>query len=181
MLALETFNQFHRSQVEYIPTISNIEGPLDIFEEDNKYHGEVHELYFFYFARIPSLTGIAVHGWSSTDAQRLFNSVEQTFRHIKKYNDQNTETFEIDWLYFSGSTITIIEVKEKSEKGNSNQNFGKKMEQIRKDRIIMMHLLEAMGCQNIRVNYVVACPNVSIKEVNRKFMGRHRDTIGEIG
>ena len=54
------------------------------------------------------------------------------------------------------------------------------MEQIRKDGIIMMHLLGAVGCQDLKVNYVIACPNVSIGEVNRKFLARHKDTIGEI-
>ena len=165
--------------MEYIPEISEIETP-EVFEEDYKHHGEVHEMYFCYFARITELKGVAVNGWSSRDAGRIFESVDKTFIH-EKSKFKKAKDFEIDWLFFNGSTITVIEVKEMSDKGRGNKNFDKKFKQIKKDRIILEHLLEAAGCRDITVNYVIACPNVAVTEVTGgKFLTDHEHTLKQI-
>ena len=178
LLALDNFNTSYRSEVNYIPRISCISRP-EVFEEDNKYHGEVHELYFNYLAQIPEFSGIAINGWSNLDAKKLFNSVDQTFQGIKSF--QKSEDFEMDWLLFNGSSITVIEVKEKSEKGNSRRNFERKMEQIKKDEVIIQHLLNAVRCSDVAVNFIIACPNVSIKEVtDSNFLQVHRETLRQV-
>ena len=164
LLALETLNPDYKNRMQYVPRISCIPLP-EAFAEDNKYHGEIHEMYLRYFALISNLRGVAVNGWSSENAQNLFKHVSDTFRHRKKF--VKVKNFEIDWILFNGETITVIEVKEKSEtaKTDSSRNFEKKVDQIKKDRIIMQHLLEVCGCKNTQINYVIACPNVTITEV----------------
>ena len=56
------------------------------------------------------------------------------------------------------------------------------MDQIAKDRVILQHLLEAAGCYGVAVNYIIACPNVSILEITRgNFVEEHGDTLEIIG
>ena len=174
-LALDVFNSRHKTDLEYIPRIPNIESP-DPFIKDNKYYkyeGEICELYFKYFAQIEELTGIAFNGWSNLDAQRVFDGVPETFQGTKF---PETKDFEIDWILFNGSTITVIEVKANTEESRSKKNFETKVKQLKKDQIVIRHLLEATGCENVKVNYVIACPNVSIKEVTEgKLLNDHRE------
>ena len=180
LLALETLNPDYINRIQYVPRISCIPVP-EAFTEDNKYHGEIHEMYLSYFTQISNLRGVAVNGWSSENARNLFNHVTDTFKHKEKF--VKVENFEIDWILFNGETITVIEVKEKSEtaKTDSSRNFEKKVDQIKKDRIIMQHLLEVCGCKNTQINYVIACPNVTITEVTEgTFLRDHTNFVEEI-
>ena len=174
-IALDVLNSRYKSELEYIPRIPNIESP-DPFKVDNRfyqYEGEVFQLYFKFFAQIKELTGIALNGWTSLDAQRIFNGVPETFRGTKF---SKTKDFEIDWILFNGSTITVIEVKANHEYSQSSKHFERKVQQIKKDQIVMQHLLKATGCEDIKVNYVIACPNVSIKEITEgKLLKDHRN------
>ena len=164
LLALETLNPDYKNRMQYVPRISCIPAP-EAFTEDNRYHGEIHEMYRRYFAQISDLRGVAINGWNNKNAKKLFSNVDDTFRSWEK--KQKTKDFEIDWILFNGATITVIEVMEKSKtstKDNGN-SFKRKLEQIKKDRIIIQHLLEVCDCQSTRVNYVIACTNVSITKV----------------
>ena len=173
LLALEILNPGYKNWMQYVPRISCIPAP-EPFTEDNQYHGEIQEMYRRYFAQISDLRGVAINGWSNKNAKNIFTNVADTF--ISWETIKNTKDFEIDWILFNGATITVIEVMEKSktsikENGNS---FKKKLEQIKKDRIIIQHLLEVCRCKNTRVNYVIACPNVSITEVTEgNFLKNH--------
>ena len=168
-------NSRYKTDLEYIPRIPNIESP-DQFKKDNKYYqyeGEIFELYFKYFAQIKELTGIAFNGWSNLDAQRIFDGVPETFQGTKF---PETKDFEIDWILFNGSTITVIEVKANMEDSKSRKNFETKVKQIKKDQIVMQRLLKATGCENVKVNYVIACPNASIQEATEgKLLNDHRE------
>ena len=54
------------------------------------------------------------------------------------------------------------------------------MGQFYRDTKIMEHLQEALGCQTVPVNYIVACPNSPISEVRHEsFMKNHRDSLGK--
>ena len=142
------------------------------------YYGEIFELYFKFFAQIDELTGIAINSWGNLEAQKVFNGVGETFRGTKF---PKTKDFEIDWVLFNGTTITVIEVKANNEGSKSSKNFKEKVEQLKKDQIIMQHLLEASGCNNVKVNYVIACPNVSINEITEgKFLSDHSKFFQEI-
>ena len=179
LLGLDTFNAEYKTKVEYLPRIECIDS-LGPFEEDNKYHGEIFEVYLKFFARMELLTGIAINGWSNLDCRRVFHNVENTFQGCGKFS--RTKDFEIDWILFDGYSLTVIEVKERSERAKKQTigHFEKKLDQIKK-RIIIQHLLEVTGCSNIKVNYIIACPNVSIGEVAEgKFLERHSHLCHEI-
>ena len=173
LLALEFLNPDYKNRMQYVPRISCIPAP-EAFTEDNRYHGQIHEIYRRYFAQISDLRSVAINGWNNKNAKKLFSNVDDTFRSWEKM--KNTKDFEIDWILFNGATITVIEVlvKSKASKKENVKSFEKKLGQIKKHRIIMQHLLEVCGCKNTRVNYVIACPNVSITEVNEgTFLKNH--------
>ena len=89
-----------------------------------------------------------------------------------------TRDFEIDWILFNGSTITVVEV---GEEGSSEKESGSKtkatewekrhkivkdkIKQIEKDEIIMKHFLSAVGVPEMNVNYLLVYPNLSLCEV----------------
>ena len=173
LLALESLNPGYKNRMQYVPRISCIPAP-EAFTEDNRYHGEIHEMYRRYFAQLSDLRGVVINGWNIKNAKNFFSNVEDTFRIWEKM--KNTKDFEIDWILFNGATITVIEVMEESKtsKKDNGKSFKKKLEQIKKDRIIMQHLLEVCGCKNTQINYVIACPNVSIAEVTEgNFLKNH--------
>ena len=174
LLALDTFNSRYRNSIEYIPRISCIEPP-EPFTKDNKYYqyeGEVFDIYFRFFAQIEELTGVAINGFRNEAARKIFNHVGQTFGGTKF--DVKSKDFEIDWILFNGVTVTVIEVKVKADTGKNNENFEKKIDQIKKNTTIIQHLLEVTGCKDIKVNYIIACPNVSIKEVtDGRILSKH--------
>ena len=167
----------------YIPRICCIPAPEALSEsssESFKYCGEVREMYFNYFARIKDLQGVAINGWSNNDAQKLFHDVRNTFASHPKF--RKTRDFEIDWILMNGSTITVIEVKMKNlaSKKEKEGNFENKIEQLKKDRMIIQHLLEVTNCTDVPENYVIACPNVSIAEVTEgKLLNDHRQFLRE--
>ena len=172
-MALDFFNPGYETSMQYIPRISCIPRP-EPFKEDNKYHGEIYEMYLKYFAQMNTpMKGVAINGWGNTNAANLFHNIANTFKGMGKF--EKSKDFEIDWILFNGSTITVIEVKERSEKAKGKKkNFEAKIDQIKKDKIIMQHLMEVTGTKETRVNYVIACPNVSIKEVtDGKFLRNH--------
>ena len=91
--------------------------------------------------------------------------------------------FEIDWILFNGSTITVIEVGEdcSSEEGrNSETNATErkkghkvvldKIEQIKKDQIIMNKFLTAVGAPEVTVNYLLVYPNLSMLEIKKDLL-----------
>ena len=176
LLALDTFNSRYRNSIEYIPRISCTEPP-EPFTKDNKYYqyeGEVFDIYFRFFAQIEELTGVAINGFRNEAARKIFDHVGQTFGGRKF--DVKSKDFEIDWILFNGVTVTVIEVKVKADTGKNNENFEKKIDQIKKNRTIIQHLLEVTGCKDIKVNYIIACPNVSIKEVTEgRILSKHHN------
>ena len=89
-----------------------------------------------------------------------------------------TRDFEIDWILFNGSTITVVEVGEEgsSEKDSSSKTNATewekrhkvvkdKIKQIEKDETIMKHFLSAVGAPEMNVNYLLVYPNLSLREV----------------
>ena len=121
-LALKAFDPAYERGLQCVPRISSIPKP-EVFEEVNKYHGEVEELYFKYFAQLSDFANVAINGWSNLDAVKVFKNVDRTFEENKIF--EKTKVFELDWLIFNGHSITFVELKEKSERAKSgaNKNF----------------------------------------------------------
>ena len=186
-LILEKFNPQYETELNIVPRISATKKPF-LFTEDPEYHGEMVEFYANYIEREDSLTGIAVRGWSNTAARKIFNSVDKTFerKHYNaigspvKVNNNIPRDFRIDWILFNGSTITVVEVGEdcSSEQGsNSETNATErktghkvvrdKIEQIKKDQIIMNEFLTAAGAPEVTVNYLLVYPNLSMLEIEK--------------
>ena len=91
--------------------------------------------------------------------------------------------FEIDWILFNGSTITVVEVGEEgsNEKGSNSKTNAtewkrrhkivpEKVEQIKKDQIIMNHFLTAVGAPEVTVNYLLVYPNLSLRQINKELL-----------
>ena len=90
--------------------------------------------------------------------------------------------FEIDWILFNGSTVTVVEVGEDGsrEKGSdSKENTSEwkrhkivpeKIEQIQKDQVIMKSFLSAVGAPDVTVKYLLVYPNLLMREVNTEFI-----------
>ena len=180
ILPLDTFNSRYKSRLECVPRIGDIKAP-DAFKEDNKYcqyRGEIFDVYFRFFAQIKELVGVAVNGWSNLDAQRVFENVNHSFEATKlSFKKFLPKDFEIDWILFNGQSITIIEVKGKMSGSTGNKNFEAKVEQIKRDQIVMQHLLEVTSCENVKINYIIACPEASIEEVECGKILREHDNF----
>ena len=90
--------------------------------------------------------------------------------------------FEIDWILFNGSTLTVVEVGEEGsrEKGSdSKENASEwkrhkivpeKIEQIKKYQIIMKSFLSAVGAPDVTVKYLLVYPNLLMREVNTELI-----------
>ena len=171
LLALDTLNPGYRRSLQCIPRIACISRPKP-FQENNKYHGEIAQIYLKFLAQFqPSLKGVAINGWSGKTAKKIFKNVQQTFKFTEFADSQN---FEIDWILFSGYNVTVIEVKESSSLSKTESCYlGKKIKQIKRNRIVMQHLLEATNSQNTRLNYVIACPNRSFSAMKKSFYSEY--------
>ena len=205
-LVLDKFNSGYKTELHVVPRVSSIKKP-ELFTEDPGYHGEIVEFYANYMERVDSLTGIAVSGWSNTAARKIFSSVEKTFEtksrkrkcesleleeELEKKmegssSDQTSASknvprdFEIDWILFNGSTITVVEVGEQgcSEKGSDSATNAtewkkrhkivpKKIKQIEKDQVIMNQFLTAVGAPEVTVNYLLVYPNLPLLEIEKE-------------
>ena len=90
--------------------------------------------------------------------------------------------FEIDWILFNGSTLTVVEVGEEGscEKGsdskaNSSERkrhkiVPEKIEQMKKDQVIMQSFLSAVGAADVTVKYLLVYPNLLTREVNTELI-----------
>ena len=148
----------------------------DVDFKENCTYGEVIEFYLKFLSKINGITGISINSWSSRDADRAFLSVEETFLGSKFHGIRR---FEIDWIFLSGSTITVIEVEEMIEKDSRvlQRNFN----QILKSQIILESLLGATGCLDITVNYLVAFPNIPISLIRQNsFAPEHQQDFNQI-
>ena len=91
--------------------------------------------------------------------------------------------FEIDWILFNGSTITVVEVGEEgsNEKGGDlktnttewkkiSKIVPEKIKQIKKDQVIMKQLLTAVYAPEVTVNYLLVYPNLSMLEIKKELI-----------
>ena len=90
--------------------------------------------------------------------------------------------FEIDWILFNGSTVTIVEVgedgsREKGSDSKANASEWKrhkivpeKIEQIQKDQIIMKNFLSAVGAPDVTVKYLLVYPNLVMREIKTELI-----------
>ena len=182
-----------------IPEIDDIRpNQLSQFDPDHKYLAEVVEFYHNYMSRMTKLKGVAINGWSSNHAELIFEAVKNTFDGMK-----NPKDFEVDWIIFNGSSLTVVEVGMRGRtfedtgctkpggeafkkfcKGDDMKQvervISKKLEQIvRKDTKIVQHLLEATGNGNLPVNYALLLPNLSTDFVSNRIKNLHTKSLSE--
>ena len=156
-----------------------------MFSENPGYHGEVSEFCINYLSRMKYVNGIAINSWSSEDARKIFENTDKVFAGTKY---KNSYSFEIDWLIFTESTITVVEIgnrgesedKKSGKKLEEDKEPGKKTEkqvkrviknkfdQIIKDDIIINHLLDATATSTGYVFYLVVFPDIPFEQVERR-------------
>ena len=147
-----------------------------LFEMDLGYHGEVAEVVCGYLSRMENLTGVAINGWSSKDAAKIFTDVDKTFMGTK---DEGSKDFEIDWLIFSGNTLFIFEVGMRDyDKLNDDKGIEKlihtKCSQVSKDAMVLRHLMEATNFTPVEVYFVAVFPNLPFENVEKKMRVRNQ-------
>ena len=163
------FGPEHKNRMIFIPQFSSIQpDKSDMFSENpGHHHGAVSEFCINYLSRMKYLNGIAINSWSSKDAKKIFENTAKVFAGTKH---KNVDYFEIDWLIFTESTITVVETGmrgeskdresgKKSEDDKVNRVISAKFDQIMKDVIIINHLLDATASSAVRVFYLVVFPN----------------------
>ena len=141
-----------------------------LFEMDPGYHGEVAEVVCGYLSRMENLTGVAINGWSSQDASKVFQNVDNTFMGTKH---ENSDNFEIDWLIFSGSKLFVFEVGlRECEKLNDDKGtealIHDKCSQAAKGEMTVRHLMEATDFTPEDVYFVAVFPNIPFEKVETK-------------
>ena len=70
----------YEEELVHIPPIESVKPRKKMFEYDHGYHGEIAEFFGNYLNRMTGVKGLAINGWANTDAQKIFNNVETTFR-----------------------------------------------------------------------------------------------------
>ena len=172
-----------------------------MFEVDCGYHGELVEFYDNYLSRMTKLKGIAINGWSNSVAKVIFDAVDDTFKGTKW---EISKGFEVDWLLLSGSALTVFEVGMRGETEENPKNLkskdeaaapdkekesedtkrverliSKKIDQMVQNCIIFQHLLEATGCQDISVNYVMFFPNITTELIRNRVEKLHKKALSK--
>ena len=164
LLALETSIRKYKTELEVIPRPSRISGP-ELFTEKTSpkyhgYHGEVVQFYANFLERVRNLTGVAINGWSNVAARKIF--------HLGS-SEQQPKDFEIDWIIFNGSSITVVEVGEEGVQTGQKEEHPivkKKLKQIEKDAVIVNNLINAFEIQEeVKINYLIVVPNLSLKQI----------------
>ena len=195
LVSLDTLSTDFKTTLVLIPEIDDIRpNQPSQFGHDHKYLGKIVEFYHNYMSRMINLKGVAINGWSSNHAKSIFEAVENTFEEM----ENPPKDFEIDWIIFNGSCLTVVEAGMRGEttekagctkfgRKHSSKNWkeddlkgmerliSKKLDQIvRKDTQIVQHLLEATRNDNLPVNYVLLLPNVSIDLVRNRIKNLYR-------
>ena len=181
-----------RAKMVYIPDIGSIKPQKsNMFAENSDYHGEVAEFYANYLRRMDKLNGIAINSWSNKDARKIFLNTEKTFD-ATKY--EGSKDFEIDWLIFTNSTMTAVEVgmrcetdeqdsgeksENKSEEERVKRIITDKVGQIMKDTIIIRKLLEATNSSGVLVYFFAVFPNIAFETVKRR-IHFHKESLDSL-
>ena len=192
VLLLDVLVPESRAEMVYIPDIGSIKPQKsDLFLENPDYHGEVAEFYANYLRRMDKLNGIAINSWSNKDARKIFLNTERIFD-ATKY--EGSKDFEIDWLIFTNSTMTLVEVgmrcetkekdcgkksKKKSEEERVMKIISSKVKQIEKDIIIISKLLEATNSSGVLVYFVAVFPNVAFETVQKRIQF-HQESLDSL-
>ena len=181
-----------RVKMVCIPDIGSIKPQnSDMFAENPDYQGEVAEFYANYLRRMDKLNGIAINSWSNKDARKIFLNTERTFD-ATKY--EGSKDFEIDWLIFTNSTMTAVEVgmrcetdeqdsgkksKKKSEEERVKRIITSKVGQMVKDTIIISKLLEATNSSGLLVYFVAVFPNIAFETVQKRIQF-HQESLDSL-
>ena len=202
LLALDCLVPEYKSEMVFIPHIDTIKPKKSsMFEVDCGYHGEVVEFYDNFLSRMTKLKGIAINGWSNPTANFIFDAVEHTFKGTKW---EISKGFEIDWLVLSGSALTVFEIGMRGETEENPKNLkskdkdaapdkekesedtkrverliSKKIDQMAQNSIILQHLLEATGNQDLSVNYVLFFPNITTELICNRVDKLHKKALSE--
>ena len=181
-----------RVKMVYIPDIGSIKPQnSDMFAETPDYHGEVAEFYANYLRRMDKLNGIAINSWSNKDARKIFLNTEKTFD-ATKY--ERSKDFEIDWLIFTNSTMSAVEVgmrcaTDEQDSGKKSENSSEeegikriiteKVGQIMKDTIIIRKLLEATDSSGLLVYFFAVFPNIAFETVQSR-IHFHKESLDSL-
>ena len=141
-----------------------------LFKIDFSFHGEVAEVIGGYISRMKNLTGVAINGWSSEDAAKVFTDVDKTFMGTK---DKGSKDSEIDWLISSGNILFIFEVgmrdyRKLNDKKRVNKLIHYKISRATKDAMVVRHLLKATDFTPEDVHFMAAFPNIPFENVETK-------------
>ena len=170
-----------------------------MLEVDCGYRGEVVEFYDNYLSRMSNLKGIAINAWNNQQANFIFDSVEHTFKGTKC---DSSRDFEIDWLIFDGSSLTVFEVGVRGETEENGKNckniekttaidkenentkrverlISKKIDQMVQNCLIIQHLLEATGSQDSPVNYLIFFPNITTEMIRYRVEKLHKKALSD--
>ena len=141
--------------------------PKGSFSIDTAYHGEKVEFHDYYLSRMVNLRGIAVNGWNNNLAKSVFESVENTFRGTKYEKSQD---FEIDWLIFSGSSLTVVEVGMRGETETKVKNAKLKDElsdSLEQERIDWAKMNEQPNTTKVPLRNEVQSEKTISKQIDR--------------
>ena len=202
LLALDSLVPEYKIELVPLPHIDTIKPKnLCMFEVDCGYQGEVVEFYDNYLSRMTKLKGIAINGWSNSIGKVIFNAVEHTLKGTKW---EKSRDFEIDWLVLSGSALTVFEIGMRGETEENPKNLkpkdkaaapdnekesedtkrmerliSKKIDQMVQNCVILQHLLEATGSQDISVNYVMFFPNITTELIRNRVEKLHKKALSK--
>ena len=149
-----------------------------VFEESNQYRGEISEFYGNYLSLLDSIAGIIITGLNSKNVENTSLSVSEDL----KQEFVPKKDFEIDYIYFNGKTITVVEVKKTIEQEDTSQrNFRQNIDQMREDQFVIQSLQKATGLTDVTVNYLTACLNDSIPEIaDISFLQKHESYLADV-
>ena len=120
--------------------------------------------------------GFFLPSWNQNDAQNVFQFFKGFLVHEaegQKGGLENDSGFEIDAIYFNGSTITVMESflhGNFKTKSTEREIFEEKtilaaLQRIKRDQSVIESLLELHECKNCDVNYMLFFPHVTTEKV----------------
>ena len=202
---LDDLNSGYLNRLIFIPRFSDISTPKLRSSDHERigYQGEIGEFCANVLAQMNNLKGVAIRSWRNVNASLIFDNVQKCFLGTKH---EKSEDFEIDWMIFNGSSLTIVEigmrgvteqVPGQEMKTNSNKKAGmseseledekiervvsKKLSQLIKDQFIVDHLLDVADCTGIPVNYLAVFPNIPIEKIKKRVENKlYKETIQDL-
>ena len=196
-LALDYYNKEYRQKLEFVPRIGVLgKNWLRLFKDHSGYHGEIIDFYGAYLSQIKDLKGVAVYSWNSENARHFFQGIDETFEGDSVYAE--SRNFEIDWILFTGNSITVIEVERKNSSFNTTADqssssddaavssnlkslIREKVHQIIRDEKVVKQLLVAANDEKIPVNYLLVFPNLPVEDLRNVFPpARSKDCLDRL-